>query len=128
MSRPKDKPVQTRTKPELRTKIYLHDDMVGMGKIALLRKIGETGSISAAAKSMGVGYRRAWFLLDSLQACFKAPLFTTARGGPGKGGAHLTEAGAELIARYDGFQASLDDTAAPFLDWLAQRQAAPKTP
>ena len=62
-------------KPGIRLKVYVREDMVGGGKLELLRIVGETGSISSAAKIMGLDYKRAWFLLDTLQRCFKNPLF-----------------------------------------------------
>jgi len=130
LSRPKEKDTAERPllDPTLRAKVYMRDDMVGAGKVTLLRLLGETGSIAAAAREMGIGYRRAWFLLESLQACFAQPLFTTARGGKGKGGAQLTETGSALIAQYGEFEARLETASRPFLDWLTTQQAAPKTP
>ncbi len=88
----------------------------------LLALLAETGSITAAAKEMGIGYRRAWFLLETLQACFAEPLFETARGGAGKGGTRLTEAGTDLLHRYSDFTGALDAAAAPFLNWLGEEQ------
>ena len=101
MSRHKSRPIDEdkQAAPGIRTKIYVRGDMIGSGKVDLLRKVAETGSISAAAREMGLGYRRAWFLLDTLQRCFEAPLFSSERGGPGKGGSVVTELGRELLER-----------------------------
>ena len=124
MSRPKAKAAAKRVleRPEIRLKINIRADMLGAGKIRLLTLLGETGSISAAARELGVSYRRAWFLLDTLQACFRDPLFETSRGGAGKGGSTLTETGEELVRRHRAFREALDEAATPYLDWLQARQ------
>ena len=59
---------------------------VGPGKAALLESIRDTGSISAAARAMGMSYKRAWLLLDSLNAAFEPVVVTTTMGGAGGGG------------------------------------------
>jgi len=122
MSRPKNKHRDTdqTARPGVRTKIYVRDDMIGGGKVDLLRLVAETGSISKAARKMGVGYRRAWFLLETLQRCFAEPLFTTTRGG--SGGADLTETGLELLRRHDEHEKQIQEISKDFLDWLANRQ------
>ncbi len=121
-ARRKPVPEGVHAKPGLRVKYFIREDMIGAGKIELLRQIAETGSISAAARTMGMGYRRAWFLLDSLQSCFDGPLVVTERGGKASGGARLTPLGQELITRHATMQAQVSGTAADFLAWLGQRQ------
>ncbi len=61
--------------PGVRTKLFIADETIGLGKINLLASLDEAGSISAAARQMGMSYRRAWFLLDSMQSGFRNPLF-----------------------------------------------------
>jgi molybdate transport system regulatory protein len=73
---------------------------IGPGKVALLESIRDTGSISAAARDMGMSYKRAWVLLDSINQAFTQPVVKAAPGGPGGGGAILTEFGAEVLERY----------------------------
>ena len=73
---------------------------LGPGKVALLEHIDEFGSISAAAREMGMAYRRAWLLVKSLNDGCGAPVVDTARGGAGRGGAVLTPLGADLVASY----------------------------
>lgn len=73
---------------------------IGPGKISLLESIRDTGSISAAARDMGMSYKRAWLLLDSMNRAFKQPVVTAAPGGAGGGGAVLTPFGADLLERY----------------------------
>lgn len=69
---------------------------LGPGKIALLEAIARHGSISAAARDLGMGYRTAWLLIESLNAMFIEPVVTTA---PGRrdGGAAVTAFGTTVI-------------------------------
>ena len=73
---------------------------IGHGKADLLDAIAETGSISAAAKRMGMSYRRAWLLVDTMNRSFRGPVVASARGGSGGGGAELTALGREVLSRY----------------------------
>jgi molybdate transport system regulatory protein len=73
---------------------------IGPGKARLLESIRDTGSISAAARDMGMSYKRAWLLLDSINQAFVEPVVTAATGGSGGGGAILTPFGAEVLERY----------------------------
>ena len=77
---------------------------IGPGKIALLQEIGRTGSLSQAARELGMSYRRAWLLLSSLNTSFRAPVARTARGGNRGGGASLTDFGQSLIRTYRAFE------------------------
>ena len=114
---------RTALTPQLRTKVLVHNDMIGGGKIELLRLIADTGSISAAAKSMGLGYRRAWFLIETIQRIFDQPVLISERGGT-SGGTRLTPFGAELVQRHAAFDRQITHAAADFLDWLGEHQAA----
>jgi molybdate transport system regulatory protein len=73
---------------------------IGPGKIKLLELIARHGSISAAGRAMGMSYRRAWLLVDSLNRRFKKPVVTTERGGGHGGGAVLTPFGHEVVKHY----------------------------
>src|SRR5882724_2201536 len=73
---------------------------IGPGKAALLESIRDTGSISAAARGMGMTYKRAWLLLDSINQAFTEPVVSAAPGGSGGGGANLTPFGADVLKRY----------------------------
>lgn len=73
---------------------------IGPGRAELLEAIGRTGSISAAAREMGMSYRRAWLLVEATNAAFVAPLVSTATGGSGGGGAQLTDFGRMALDRY----------------------------
>ena len=80
---------------------------LGPGKVRLLELIGEHGSISAAARAMGMSYRRAWTLVDSLNASFGTPLVAAKPGGAGGGGAQLLPAGAEAVRLYRALEATV---------------------
>ena len=73
---------------------------VGPGKVALLEKIAETGSITLAAKKLGMSYRRAWLLVDETNRCLVGPAVVTTSGGTHGGGTALTPLGREFIRRY----------------------------
>jgi molybdate transport system regulatory protein len=73
---------------------------LGPGKTRLMELIAETGSISAAGRAMGMSYRRAWLLVDSLNAAFGEPLVAKQTGGSGGGGALLTRLGRDVVLRY----------------------------
>jgi molybdate transport system regulatory protein len=79
-------------------------ERIGPGKIALLKAVGETGSISAAGRQLHMSYRRAWKLIEELNAGFKKPLVTAQTGGKSGGGARLTATGKAVIAHYTAIQ------------------------
>ncbi len=78
---------------------------MGPGKADLLDAIGEAGSITGAARRMGMSYRRAWLLVETMNRSFSAPLVQSQRGGRRGGGARLTEAGHEALRRYRAMEA-----------------------
>ena len=73
---------------------------MGPGKADLLHAIDETGSISAAARALGMSYRRAWLLVDTMNQCFREPVVETLTGGQRGGGARVTALGHEVLRRY----------------------------
>ncbi len=73
---------------------------LGPGKIDLLEAITRSGSIRQAARDLGMSYRRAWLLIDSLNHSFNEPATRASVGGTGGGGVELTAFGAELVRRY----------------------------
>lgn len=92
--------------------------MIGPGKAELLERIDRCGSIAAAGREMGMSYKRAWQLIGTLNAMFREPLVDSTRGGPGGGGAALTEAGRQVLALYRGFEAEAAETGAARLGAL----------
>ncbi|QIE54763.1 LysR family transcriptional regulator [Pikeienuella piscinae] len=93
--------------------------MLGPGKADLLELIAETGSISAAGRRMGMSYKRAWLLVETMNAIFCAPLVESTRGGPKGGGAVLTPEGERVLAAYRRIAARFADAAAPEIRTLA---------
>lgn len=100
---------------------------IGPGKIELLEAIDATGSLSEAARRLGMSYRRAWLLLDSLNRSFAGPLATTAVGGRGGGGVQVTPLGAELVARFRRLETMVERLAADqFAGFRVATPAAPR--
>lgn len=83
---------------------------LGVGRVLLLEKIRECGSITKAAVSLGMSYRKAWELVESMNSQAGKPLVVATTGGKGGGGAVLTEAG-EMAIRLFGL---LDEEFAKF--------------
>ena len=94
---------------------------VGPGKIRLLELVDESGSISAAARAMDMSYRRAWLLIDELNAIFKERAVVAEHGGRAGGGAKLTAFGRDLVRRYREMER---DTHAALAKHLAALEAA----
>lgn len=70
---------------------------IGHGRVVLLERIREHGSITKAARSMQMAYRHAWDLVDSMNRQAREPFVELATGGKGGGGARVTEAGERAI-------------------------------
>lgn len=98
---------------------------LGPGKVRLLELIGETGSISAAGRAMGMSYRRAWVLVESLNAAFAGPLVTAHPGGAGGGGAALLPLGAEIVQLYRALEQGAAGAGAAELERLRAVLAPP---
>ncbi len=73
---------------------------IGPGKIELLEKIAAFGSISAAGRAMDMSYRRAWELVQEINAMFGQPVIERQAGGRHGGGARLTPLGLAVVARF----------------------------
>ena len=102
--------------PRVRVRILSESVIaLGPGKADLLDAIAETGSISAAARKLRMSYRRAWILVDTMNACFTQPLVGTEKGGAEGGGASLTETGRRVLAQYRELSAAVEATFAPLM-------------
>jgi len=99
---------------------------IGPGKIALLEHIEASGSLSQAARELGMSYRRAWLLLDDLNHVLEEPVSTASVGGAGGGGARLTDFGRKLIAAYREVEHATHDLAAARLAWLSDSPQGPR--
>jgi molybdate transport system regulatory protein len=98
--RPCEMAGNTREGYELRGRIWVEGKdgtFLGYGRVVLLERIKQYGSITMAAKSMEMSYRAAWELVESMNKQANVPLVETATGGKGGGGANLTEAGEKAI-------------------------------
>jgi molybdate transport system regulatory protein len=108
--------------PLIRFRIdFAENSNLGPGKIALLEGIRTHGSVSEAARRMGISYRRAWLLLDSLNKSFNMPATVNSVGGRGGGGAEITPFGILLIERYREVERKLDDVAGECLKEIRAR-------
>ena len=99
------------TKERVRAQFHLRfskgeSRAVGPGKIALLEAIAQTGSISAAARSLSMSYRRAWLLVDDLNHHLRKPVVEREIGGKDGGRSRLTPTGEKLVALYRGIEQS----------------------
>jgi molybdate transport system regulatory protein len=104
----------------LRLRLLFGDRLVfGPGKGELLAQIATTGSIAAAGRAMGMSYKRAWALVEEMNAAFRAPLVLSVRGGAGGGGAVLSEDGQTVLAAYRALLAAVDTAAAPEVDRIS---------
>ena len=89
---------------EVRSKIWLELDgqpFLGGGREALLRRIHQVGSISAAARELGLTYRKAWSFINAMEEKFGSPLLARQPGGNGGGRSTLTAEAIELLERFD---------------------------
>jgi molybdate transport system regulatory protein len=77
---------------------------IGPGKADLLDGIEATGSIAAAGRAMRMSYKRAWQLVEEMNACYRLPVIEANKGGSGGGGARLTRTGRAVLARYRGIE------------------------
>ena len=97
---------------QFRLRITRGEDIaVGPGKVDLLEAIGATGSITAAAKALGMSYRRAWLLVDELNQLFTEPVVSAHHGGVKGGGATLTGQGRRIVALYREAEAKMRSAA-----------------
>ena len=95
------------TRPHLSIRLDLTSgDRIGPGKIGLLEAIRDTGSISAGARKLGMSYRRAWLLVDEINAALQKPAVASTTGGRQGGGAVLTPVGNKIIQIYRSIEAA----------------------
>ena len=100
---------------------------IGPGKIDLLEQIGATGSLSQAARALGMSYRRAWQLLDSLNGGLAQRVTEAHKGGEHGGGSRLTDFGLEVIRIYRAFDGEIQRRAArAFRPIRARARRAPR--
>lgn len=99
------------SRPGFRGRVWIdgpEGTFIGYGRVVLLERIMEQGSITKAAKSMQMAYRHAWDLVDSMNRQAKAPFVELTTGGKGGGGASVTVAGKRAIKLFRRFHQDLE--------------------
>jgi molybdate transport system regulatory protein len=89
---------------QVKARVWLEKDgetFLASGRVALLERIDRYGSVTKAAKSMGISYRHAWLLLDAMNRLAGRPLVETKVGGAGGGGARLTDEGESAVRLFN---------------------------
>ena len=86
--------------PEKQTHLRVICATLGPGKAHLLGLIAEKHSITEAARQMKMGYKRAWQLIEAINACFEEPLVESITGGSHGGGSQLSPQGKKALALY----------------------------
>ena len=112
---------RTKTRPEVRFRMRIRKGdtvALGPGKVELLEAVREHGSISAAARSLDMSYRRAWLLIDELNQSLKSPATVSEQGGQSGGGCVLTPVGENIVRLYRGIEAQAEAACAGQIDEL----------
>jgi molybdate transport system regulatory protein len=89
-----------KAQPSVEGRLWFHkegESFLGRGRVELLEKIGELGSISAAAREMGMSYKAAWDAVDAMNTLAEQPLVIRSTGGKHGGGTLLTEEGRRTV-------------------------------
>ena len=108
-------------KYKIKSRIWIEADnniLLGEGRVALLEAIDETGSLSKAAKSLKMSYKKAWSLIDALNNRAEKPVISTSIGGKGGGGAKLTPYGKALVNAFN----AINENCWKFLDGEMKKQ------
>jgi molybdate transport system regulatory protein len=112
---------RTKTRPEVRFRMRIRKGetvALGPGKVELLEAVREHGSISAAARSLDMSYRRAWLLIDELNQSLKSPATVSEQGGQSGGGCVLTPVGESIVRLYRDVEAQAEAACAKQIDEL----------
>jgi molybdate transport system regulatory protein len=97
---------------KLKAQLYRGGELaMGPGKADLLDAIHKHGSISAAGRDLGMSYRRAWLLVDTMNRCWREPLVATRSGGGADRGATVTDLGRAVLTAYRGLESRLASAA-----------------
>ena len=108
---------------KLKLQLYCGDEIaMGPGKADLLEAIAREGSISGAARALGMSYRRGWLLVDTMNRCFREPLVEARAGGGKAAGARVTAAGEAALAAYRALSAQVEG-GVPGADYAALEAA-----
>jgi molybdate transport system regulatory protein len=108
--------------PVVRVRIdFAKHSHVGPGKIELLEAIRHAGSLSQAARDLGISYRHAWQLAESLKSAFQSPVTLATRGGSGGGGICLTGLGESLVDTYRALEREFSELATSRLQHITAK-------
>ncbi|WP_424067937.1 winged helix-turn-helix domain-containing protein [Paraburkholderia sp.] len=113
----------TKASPEVRFRMRIRKGetvALGPGKVDLLEAVREHGSISAAARSLDMSYRRAWLLIDELNQSLKSPATVSEQGGQSGGGCVLTPVGENIVRLYREVEAQAQKSCAKQIDELTR--------
>ena len=109
---------------KIKFRLWFEEDetvIAGSGRIKLLEAIEEHGSISKAAASIKLSYKKAWNLIDSMNSSTGTPLIITSTGGSGGGGTSLTDKAKQIIKQYKEARKTLE-TASAELETLFNKE------
>lgn len=98
-------------KKNLRIRCWIDVDgekFFGPGRVELLQRVGKTGSIAKAAKSMDMSYKKAWEMISDLNDKGQKPYVISRKGGKKGGGAELTATAKKMLIAYDKLSKQLD--------------------
>jgi molybdate transport system regulatory protein len=104
-------PMKKDRKTDVRFRIWFYagdEKLLGIGRVELLERIRDTGSITHAAKGMKMSYRQAWQMVTEMNERSGSPLVEKQLGGKTGGGAIVTEAGEKAIKEYHEFESRVD--------------------
>jgi molybdate transport system regulatory protein len=124
LNQPKTKKMASSSeRPEVRFRMRIRQAesvAIGPGKVDLLEAVQKHGSISAAARSLGMSYRRAWLLIDELNRTLKSPATVSEAGGAAGGGCVLTPVGEKIVFLYRDIEVQAAKTCAPQISALTR--------
>lgn len=105
--------------PQLKLRlVFGPDEMIGPGKAELLERIDKTGSIAAAGREMGMSYKRAWMLVETMNDMFRMPVVVSSRGGAKGGGASVTDMGFAVLKEYRALEELTRNSGKPHVNRL----------
>ena len=91
-------------KYKIKSRLWIEADghiLLGEGRVSLLKAIEDTGSLSKAAKSLNMSYKKAWSIIDKINFRAERPVVRTQIGGKGGGGTRLTPYGKSIIKAFE---------------------------
>lgn len=89
---------------KIKSRIWIEGEegvFLGEGRIKILKAITTEGSLSKAAKKLGISYKKVWNLVDSINKNAAKPIIITNTGGTGGGGTTITEYGLDMITAFE---------------------------